>query len=87
MRVIRRVAVVLLVLVVAACRKADVYPSEVVDNFMNNCTTQSSKKVCRCALDAIQQKFTLEQFLAVEARARAGEEPKELMDAVRDCTR
>jgi len=50
-----------------------VYPAEVVDNFMTECTTRSDARVCRCALDALERRFTLQQFLDFEARLRAGE--------------
>jgi hypothetical protein len=80
--VIARVFIALLLLIVACRREADVYPPEVVANFMKNCTLRSPQKVCRCALDAVQRRFTLEQFRAFEARTAAGEMPKEMMDAV-----
>ena len=82
----RRAVAVLLVLAAGACRRhEDVYPAEVVSNFLKTCETQAEKHVCRCALDAVEEKFTLEQFQAFEARVSKGDFPKEFMDAVAEC--
>jgi hypothetical protein len=87
MRVSRQV-VRLAALLALACRRApDVYPSDVVANFMASCTTRSEERVCRCAIDALQQRFTLEEFRGFEGRMRAGELPQESMDAVAGCRR
>jgi hypothetical protein len=81
-----RGALVLLV-ASAACAgpSRDVYPAEVVRNFMDACTRRSDERVCRCALDTLQGRFTLEEFRAFEAEVRAGEVPKPMVDAVGDC--
>ncbi len=81
----RRRSMLLLATAWAGCRHADVYPAEVVNNFMTECTTRSDAGVCRCALDALERRFTLQQFLDFEARLRAGEVPKEMVDAAADC--
>ena len=81
----QRRSMLLLAAVWAGCRHADVYPAEVVNNFMTECTTRSDARVCRCALDALERRFTLQQFLDFEARLRAGEVPKEMVDAAADC--
>jgi hypothetical protein len=79
-------AAVLVLVLAAACRgHQDVYPADVVTNFMTTCTTRSPKPVCRCAIDAVQERFTLEQFRAFELRLQAGDLPKEIMDAVAGC--
>ena len=82
-------ALVMLLLLLAgvlACRRtADVYPPEIVRNFMTTCTTRSSERVCRCAIDALQQRYTLDEFTRFETRMRSGEVPKEMMDAVAGC--
>jgi hypothetical protein len=69
----------------AGCRRRDVYPPDVVENFMRACQGRSPERVCRCALDAVQHRFTLAEFRALEQRAATGETPKELVDAVADC--
>src|SRR5205823_2535245 len=85
----RRRAGLLIAVACAACggRGADVYPPEVVRNFMGACTARSEEGVCRCALDALERRFSVEQFLAFEARMRAGEMPKEMIAAVAGCGR
>jgi hypothetical protein len=77
-------------LILAAClgcgrRPADVYPEDVVRNFMTSCTTRSDERACRCAIDALQRRFTVDEFRAVETRMLAGELPKEALDAVAGC--
>ena len=85
----RRRAGLLIAVACAACggRGADVYPPEVVRNFMGACTARSEEGVCRCALDALERRFSVEQFLAFEARMRAGEMLKEMIAAVAGCGR
>ena len=85
----RRQTALLIAMVCAACggRSADVYPPDVVRNFMSACTARSDERVCRCALDALERRFSVEQFLAFEARMRGGEMPKEMIDAVAGCRR
>ena len=80
----RRQAALLITVACAACggRGADVYPPDVVRNFMSACTARSDERVCRCALDALERRFSIEQFLGFEARMRGGEMPKEMMNAV-----
>ena len=69
-----------------ACgRHEDVYPPEVVENFMDACTVQGDRATCRCALDTIERRFTIDEFHAFETRMRAGEMPKEMIDAVSGC--
>jgi hypothetical protein len=71
-----------------ACRgHQDIYPPEVVQNFMKACTARGTQRACRCTLDAIERKFTAEEFAALEKRAAHGEQPKELMELAVDCTR
>jgi hypothetical protein len=83
----RRLAVLLVLAAAAACRRrpADVYPPEVVQNFMTSCTTRAEARICRCALDALQRRFPLEQFRALDGRLSAGEMAPELVDAVAGC--
>jgi len=73
----------------AACsgRTADVYPPDVVRNFMNECTARGNERACRCALQALEQRFDIEQFRGFEARMRRGEVPKEVVDAADACRR
>jgi len=81
----RRALLVVVLGALAGCRRADVYPPDVVRNFMASCTARTDARICRCALDALERRFPLETFQAFEARMRAGEMPKEMVDAVADC--
>ena len=82
-------AALLVALACAACgrRSADVYPPDVVQNFMSECTARSNERACRCALEVLERRFSIEQFLGFEARMRGGEMPKEIIDAVAGCGR
>ena len=84
-----RAAALLIVTVCAACggRSDDVYPRDVVRNFMSECTLRSEERVCRCALEALERRFSIEQFLGFEARMRDGAVPKEIVDAAAGCRR
>jgi hypothetical protein len=61
------------------------YPDDVVDNFVSACRANAAERVCTCAIDRIQRRFTLDEFRAFEERMAQGETPKELVDSVADC--
>ncbi|TMA36153.1 MAG: hypothetical protein E6J75_01625 [Deltaproteobacteria bacterium] len=79
----------LILLAGAACsgRTADVYPPDVVRNFMTECTARGDERACRCALQALERRFDIEQFRGFEARMREGTVPKEVVDAANACRR
>jgi hypothetical protein len=83
-----RRALFVLALVSAACSRAPEhpYPKEVVDNFVASCRARAPEDACRCAIDTLQRRFTLEQFQGYERQMReSGTLPKEMGDAVNDC--
>lgn len=82
-----RTGTVLLLTLAAACngRPPDVYPPDVVENFMRSCTARSAERNCRCALDELERRFSIDEFRALEARTTRGEIPKEMVDAVAAC--
>ena len=61
------------------------YPREIVENFVASCRERGEEANCKCAIDRLQRQFTLEEFLALEARLARGEIPKEMVDAVAAC--
>lgn len=75
------------VTVAAACKgaPANPYPEDVVQNFVAACRTNAAERVCTCAIDRIQHRFTLDEFRAFEQRMAQGESPKELIDSVAEC--
>ena len=81
----RVLAVLLLALAPACGGSKDAYPPEVVDNFMHGCTARSEPRTCRCALDALQSRFTVDEFRGLESRAGQGDVPKEMVDATAGC--
>jgi len=76
-----------LVLLAAGCGGGppNPYPQDVVDNFVASCHSRADERTCRCAIDRIQRRYTLDEFRAFEARVGQGEVVKELMDTVSDC--
>jgi len=72
-----------------ACGGDDAYPPEVVDNFMESCTSQvgASESYCRCAIEELQTSMSFDDFQAAEDRITSGAEnlPQELQDAVDSC--
>jgi protein-S-isoprenylcysteine O-methyltransferase Ste14 len=83
----RRTLTVLLALASAACNQDPMktYPPDVVGHFMESCQTRADRRSCTCAIVALQRRFTLEEFRALEVTARSGEVPKEMADIVADC--
>jgi len=61
------------------------YPQEVVDTFVASCREHSDESVCRCAIDRIQRRYSLDEFKAFEARIKQGEVVKEMIDTVSEC--
>ena len=61
------------------------YPQEVVDNFVTSCRTRAEERVCRCAIDRIERRYTLDEFRAFEDRMARGEVVKDVMDTVTGC--
>jgi len=61
------------------------YPSEIVEAFVAACKINAEESLCRCAIDRIQRKFSLDEYLAFENRITHREVPKELADAVAEC--
>jgi hypothetical protein len=42
------------------------YPADVRRAFLTNCTPSASEPVCSCALEEIEDEYTLEQFVDLE---------------------
>ncbi len=64
--------------------KKHVYPADVTQNFMNSCqsTSGGEQKICSCLLDKIQEKYTFEEFSAIEVKMQAGQTPSKFLDFV-----
>ncbi|MGH7895983.1 MAG: hypothetical protein ACREQL_15020, partial [Candidatus Binatia bacterium] len=65
--------------------QVEAYSQEVVDNFVAACSRQGDLRSCRCAIDAIRRRFTIDEYRDIEARLAKGEAPKEFVAAVDDC--
>ena len=65
--------------------QVEAYPAAVVENYITACTQRGDARMCRCTIDAIRRRFTVEEYQAMEARIRAGEVPRELLAALEDC--
>src|SRR5262249_52150952 len=60
-------------------------PSGSVEAFVTACKANAPESVCRCAIDNIQKRFSLDQYLAFEKRIAQNDTPKELVDATAEC--
>lgn len=49
------------------------YPTETVQQFMNNCKKVSSQEVCSCMLEKVQKEYSHKKFLIIRERLNAGE--------------
>ena len=82
-------AVLLLGLLLApACKteSSSAYPKSVRDNFIASCTDNgATKDQCRCMLDALEDKLTLNEFISLEARAGSDAESAEVEAIVVKC--
>ena len=86
-------------LVLFACRGHVAYPPDVADGFLASCIAklpagqEQNRDLfaasCRCMLDRIQEKYTLEEFKALEKRMAdgSGNVQEELGPIVADCRR
>jgi hypothetical protein len=79
-------AVATLVVLAGCKRETHRYAPEVVENFMNACRQRGSDKSCRCALAELERRYSPEEYVAIEAKMRAGEKPpNELLEVIRTC--
>jgi hypothetical protein len=67
--------------------QVEAYPRDVVDNFVAACTKQGDAGTCRCTIDAVRRRFTIDEYRGMEARIAKGEMPRELVAALQDCGR
>jgi hypothetical protein len=63
------------------------YPAEMVENFVASCRTRTDETVCRCSIDRIQRRYSVEEFKAFEARMSNGHVVPELLDTVAECVK
>jgi hypothetical protein len=61
------------------------YPAEIVEAFVTACKVNAPESVYRCAIDHIQRRFSLDEYLAFEKRIAQKDVPKELVDATAEC--
>jgi hypothetical protein len=75
------------VLLATACsRRGNDYPPEVVANFLRACRSRASEGSCRCSLEKIQQRYTADEYRALEGSVAATRQaPKELLDIIAAC--
>ena len=81
------VAIGLALLVLPSCGGGppNPYPPEIVEAFVTACRTNAPESVCRCAIDRVQRRFSLDEYLALEKRITNGDIPKELVDEAAEC--
>jgi hypothetical protein len=65
--------------------QVEAYPADVVANFLQACEQRGDARSCRCTIDAIRRRFTIDEYRAMEARIAKGDVPREMLAAVEDC--
>ena len=86
----RRTLLLLLTATALAChsKPAHEYSKELVDNFLGACRSNGgSDDACRCALDGIQNRFTAEEYMALEKSVKENDQAatRLLTEVVTDC--
>ena len=75
-----------LLLTTACRRRGNEYPPELVENFLRACGSRASEGACRCSLDKVRERYTADEYRALEARIAATRQaPKELLDISASC--
>lgn len=87
---VRRVLLLFVIATGLACHRkpAHEYPKDVVDNFLAACRSNGgSDDACRCALDGIQNRFSADEYMALEKRVKENDEAatRLLTEVVTDC--
>ena len=87
---VRRILLILLTAATLACHRkpAHEYPKDLVDNFLGACRSNGgSDDACQCALDGIQNRFTAEEYAALEKHVKENDEAatRLLTEVVTDC--
>ncbi len=67
--------------------QVEAYPKDVVDNYMLACTRNASERDCRCTIDEIRRRMTIDEYRAMEARITRREVPPEMLAAAEACRR
>lgn len=73
----RRILLAVLTTAALACqgKPAHKYPKDVVDNFLAACRSNGgTDDACACALRGLQNRFTAEEYAALEKRVKANDE-------------
>lgn len=62
------------------------YPSDVAENFLRACVgSGGNEPSCRCALEKVEERWTLDEYRALEARIARGETPGDLTGIIAAC--
>ena len=86
----RRTLLVVLAATALACHREPLheYPKDVVDNFLGACRSNGgSDDACECALDGLRNRFTADEYVALEKKVQAKDEAaaRLLTEVVADC--
>jgi hypothetical protein len=87
---VRAILAVLLATATLACHREpkNQYPPSVVDNFLAACRSNGgTDDACRCALDGLRDRFTADEYVALEKKVQAKDEgaAKLLAEVVTAC--
>ena len=89
-RGVRLIGLALLAATALACHREPLheYPQDVVDNFLAACRGNGgTDDACQCALDGLRNRFTADEYTALEKKVQAKDEAatRLLTEVVTDC--
>lgn len=60
------------------------YPPEVIAEFLSSCTggDAAMQQFCECSLEEIQQQYSFEEFVEIDANIAANQDPPEALMAI-----
>ena len=61
------------------------FPQEFVDGYIEGCIPDGGRAFCECSIEAVQEVFTLEEFIGFYSELEGGEPPAELLDVLTPC--
>jgi len=65
--------------------QVEAYPEETVRNFLDACQQRGDARSCRCTIDAIRRRFTVDEYRAFEERIKKNDVPRELVAVIDEC--
>ena len=76
---------ILIVLLLSACKNEKEYPQAVLDNFVKSCKQQAggvNDVLCDCLIIKVQKKYTYKEFMKIESKVDSGVQDKDFLEFI-----